>query len=232
MCAEASNVIVPYGFSMGEANVNASLGLVMAAYHTGNLEGARQYYNHFVDYLASGENQKQFNFYLLAPPAALLLTGNGQYAEAVELLSAVFHLPQVPGSPEIGWLHKAPLIVRTQEELCQRLGEAVYDAAWERGKALDPDTVTSSLTRHFELSDGVQSPSVAAPIPSADNPLTERELEVLALVASGLSNREIAERLVLALGTVKWYVSEVYSKLGVTSRTQAVAYARERQLIS
>jgi predicted ATPase/DNA-binding CsgD family transcriptional regulator len=232
MCAEATTVVVPYGFNMGEAHVNASMGLMIAAYHAGDLEKARQHYNHFVDYLASDQNDKQMNFYLLAPPAALLLTGNGQYTEAVELLSAVFHLPQVPGSPQIGWLHKAPLIIRTQEELCQRLGEAVYEAAWERGKALDSNTLIGGLMGHFESSAGVQTIQPSSSASSADNPLTERELEVLALVAAGLSNREIAERLVLALGTVKWYISEVYSKLGVTSRTQAVAYARERQLIS
>jgi LuxR family maltose regulon positive regulatory protein len=64
------------------------------------------------------------------------------------------------------------------------------------------------------------------------NPLTERELEVLHLVATGQSNREISRQLVLALGTVKWYISEIYSKLGVTSRTQAVARARELGLIA
>jgi predicted ATPase/DNA-binding CsgD family transcriptional regulator len=58
-------------------------------------------------------------------------------------------------------------------------------------------------------------------------PLTERELEILRLISEGLSNREIAQKLVLALGTVKWYNKQVYSKLGVHSRTEAVARARE-----
>jgi non-specific serine/threonine protein kinase len=58
-------------------------------------------------------------------------------------------------------------------------------------------------------------------------PLTDRELEILRLIAEGLSNREIARKLVVALGTVKWYNKQIYSKLGVHSRTQAVARARE-----
>jgi non-specific serine/threonine protein kinase len=62
-------------------------------------------------------------------------------------------------------------------------------------------------------------------------PLTERELEILRLIAEGLSNREIAQELVLALGTVKWYNKQIYSKLGVHSRTQAVARAREVGLL-
>jgi len=61
-------------------------------------------------------------------------------------------------------------------------------------------------------------------------PLTERELDVLRLIARGLSNREIASELVLTLGTVKWYNRQVYSKLGVHSRTQAVAQAKKAGL--
>jgi LuxR family maltose regulon positive regulatory protein len=51
------------------------------------------------------------------------------------------------------------------------------------------------------------------------------------LVAEGRSNREIAAELVLALGTVKWYISQIFSKLGAASRTQAVARARELSLL-
>lgn len=58
-------------------------------------------------------------------------------------------------------------------------------------------------------------------------PLSERELEVLQLVAQGLSNREIGERLFLALPTVKGHNRNIYSKLNVTRRTEAVARARE-----
>jgi LuxR family maltose regulon positive regulatory protein len=57
-------------------------------------------------------------------------------------------------------------------------------------------------------------------------PLSERELEVLALIAEGLSNQEIAQRLFISLRTVKWHASNIYGKLGVSNRTQAVARAR------
>jgi class 3 adenylate cyclase len=58
-------------------------------------------------------------------------------------------------------------------------------------------------------------------------PLTERELEILRLLAEGLSDREIAQKLVLAQGTVKWYNKQIYSKLDVHSRAQAVERGRE-----
>ena len=59
------------------------------------------------------------------------------------------------------------------------------------------------------------------------DPLSMRELEVLHLIAIGDSNYEIAEQLVVAVSTVKRHVSNIFSKLGVTNRTQAVARARE-----
>jgi LuxR family maltose regulon positive regulatory protein len=57
-------------------------------------------------------------------------------------------------------------------------------------------------------------------------PLTHREREVLSLVVAGLSNREIADRLTITLGTAKRHVSNIYAKLDVHSRVQAVARAR------
>jgi len=62
-------------------------------------------------------------------------------------------------------------------------------------------------------------------------PLSERELEILRLLSVGMSNREIAEQLFLAVGTVKKYTSNIYGKLDVHSRTQATARARELNLL-
>ena len=59
----------------------------------------------------------------------------------------------------------------------------------------------------------------------SDEPLTPRELELLQLIDAGLSNQAIAERLVLTVGTVKWYLNHLYAKLAVRGRTQALARA-------
>ena len=62
-------------------------------------------------------------------------------------------------------------------------------------------------------------------------PLNEREQSILRLMAAGLSNREIAEELYLSVNTIKWYSTHIYSKLGVNSRTKAVARAQEAGIL-
>lgn len=67
--------------------------------------------------------------------------------------------------------------------------------------------------------------------PELIEPLSEREVEVLQLVADGLSNREIAASLIISVGTVKKHLNNIFGKLEVRSRTQAVAQAREVGLV-
>jgi len=62
-------------------------------------------------------------------------------------------------------------------------------------------------------------------------PLSEREIEVLRLVAQGLSNAEITHRLYISLGTVKWHLNHIFAKLGVKNRTQAINKAKELEII-
>jgi len=70
-----------------------------------------------------------------------------------------------------------------------------------------------------------------APQETILDPLSERELAVLRLAAEGLTNAEIADELVIAHSTVKTHINRIYSKLGVSTRTQAVARARQLQIL-
>jgi ATP/maltotriose-dependent transcriptional regulator MalT len=81
-----------------------------------------------------------------------------------------------------------------------------------------------ALVRVAELEESLQSPAPAAPAASASRGgLTKRELEVLRLVARGMSNQEIVESLVISEHTVHRHVANVLGKLGVSSRAAAVA---------
>jgi LuxR family transcriptional regulator, maltose regulon positive regulatory protein len=77
----------------------------------------------------------------------------------------------------------------------------------------------------------VQHAAATAGPATLEEPLTEREREVLRLIAAGQSNAEIAKSLVIALSTVKTHTNTIFGKLGVASRTQAIARARELRLI-
>jgi DNA-binding NarL/FixJ family response regulator len=95
------------------------------------------------------------------------------------------------------------------------------------GDALLAPSVTRRLLDRF--ADQLPGPDVAAP-PALDE-LTDREVEVLRLVALALSNAEIAERLVLTEATVKTHVSSVLRKLGLRDRVQAVVVAYDTGLV-
>ncbi len=93
--------------------------------------------------------------------------------------------------------------------------------------------IMPAYTRQLLAAIGVQEvrPAAEASTQPLIEPLSARELEVLALVAAGLSNGEISERLFLALSTVKGHNRNIFGKLGVKRRTEAVARARELGLV-
>lgn len=74
-------------------------------------------------------------------------------------------------------------------------------------------------------------PATRPPIQPLIEPLSERELEILRVVAEGLSDRQVGERLIIAIGTVKKHLNNIYGKLGVGNRTGALARARELELL-
>ena len=102
----------------------------------------------------------------------------------------------------------------------EKLFEAIRAAV--RGEHFLQPSITAKVLAEFAR--------LHRPVLSGDQPveaLTEREVEVLRLAAGGSNNREIADQLVLAEGTVKNHLSKIFSKLNVRDRMQAVAKARE-----
>ena len=96
---------------------------------------------------------------------------------------------------------------------------------------LDP-SVAGKLVGVLNRADKGATPAPEAPVSSpAPDSLTDRELEVLRLIARGATNREIAAQLVVSEGTVKNHVSNILSRLSLRDRTQAAIYARDHHLI-
>ena len=82
-----------------------------------------------------------------------------------------------------------------------------------------------------QLDEAAAKHVAAALTPRSAGTLTERETEVLRLIASGATNREIAARLYLSEGTVKNHISRILSRLGLRDRTQAAIYARDHGVL-
>ena len=103
--------------------------------------------------------------------------------------------------------------------LLEHLGEEAYDAAYRRGTAL-------TLAEAMAVA-RAQLPAIPRPAAPA-RPLTRREKEIAGLVAEGLGNREIAERLFLSKRTVDSHMEHIFAKLGFSSRTQLTNWVLEQ----
>jgi DNA-binding NarL/FixJ family response regulator len=120
------------------------------------------------------------------------------------------------------------------------LGDAAFAAAVAVGRRLPPaDAVAEALALADDLAAGTGTDSTASASSPTAEPgsrvapivLSPREREVLRLVADGLSDREIAEALFVGAGTVRTHLANAFGKLGVGSRTAAVAAARRRGIL-
>lgn len=113
-----------------------------------------------------------------------------------------------------GWLSK--------DADAEAIGRALHSAAG------GVSTVDAGVLARIVAQRGSAAPAADRPPPDG---LTRREVEVLALIAEGLSNTEIARRLVVGEATVKTHVNHVFSKAGLRDRAQAVSYAYRHGLV-
>jgi DNA-binding NarL/FixJ family response regulator len=110
----------------------------------------------------------------------------------------------------------------------EKLVEAIRAAA--RGESFLEPSIAAKVVAEFTRLAGGGRPSAPEGQPLAE-PLSERELEILAVLAAGASNREIAQQLYITEGTVKNHVTNILGKLGVRDRMQAALKARELGLV-
>ena len=155
-----------------------------------------------------------------------LATGSGRFPEATEHIEkslALAEACEVPYERALALISKARLLAirGSREEARAVLGEAREICVSLEARP--------ALERASELEEGLEELQSRAP--SAPAGLTKRELEVLRLVAGGMSNQEIAASLVLSEHTVHRHVANLLGKLGVSSRTAAVAQAAKLDLL-
>jgi len=149
----------------------------------------------------------------------------GQPAWSVRLWGAAEALRQHIGAP-------LPPVYRTDYERSvataqAHLGEKPFAAAWAQGRTMTPEQALAAEGKPI-LPTPTPPDTPAATYPDG---LTAREVEVLRLLAQGLTDAQIAEQLVLSLHTIHAHLRTIYSKLGVTSRSAATRYAFEHQLV-
>jgi LuxR family maltose regulon positive regulatory protein len=128
-----------------------------------------------------------------------------------------------------------------QKEAAQAAFDELYEIAapenWARPFLEDREVMLpylqkkpASRQRDYIIKTLGETPTGAGATPDQSaliEPLNDRELTVLRQISGGCSNKEIGEQMFLSVNTVRWYASQIYMKLGVKNRTEAVAKARE-----
>jgi predicted ATPase/class 3 adenylate cyclase/DNA-binding CsgD family transcriptional regulator/Tfp pilus assembly protein PilF len=162
---------------------------------------------------------------------AAVVAAQGEPVRAVWCMSIAQALRKAIGAPLpplFQGLHESALAsVRMQLE------ERVFDAAWEEGRTMTPEHALSAQ-------EAVTMPATASGVPSkapqgstppaSPDGLTAREVEVLRLVAQGLTNEQVAAQLVISPRTVNTHLTSIFSKVGVSTRAAATRYAIEHHL--
>jgi DNA-binding NarL/FixJ family response regulator len=114
-----------------------------------------------------------------------------------------------------------------------QLGEEVFTAVWAEGRTMSPEQAVAAqgpVTIPTTASVGPSSVPHHPKAPTYPDGLTAREVEVLRLVAQGLTNEQVAEQLVISPRTVNTHLTAIFSKIAVSSRGAATRYAIEHHL--
>jgi len=196
----------------------------------GGLRAAR---SHFTESLALAQElgEKWITPFNLERLADVLVT-EGELRWAAQLWGAAEALREETSYP-------LPPVDRPAYELAvstasTRLGSSALAAAWQEGRAMTTEQVLVAqgrMTNPSPTQTGSRSTLPTKTSPSYPSGLTVREVEVLRLVAQGLTDAQVADQLVISSRTVNGHLRSIYSKINVTSRSAATRYAVEQHLV-
>ncbi len=167
---------------------------------------------------------------LCLPFLAAFEANQERYVQSAQLLA----LAELQPPSIMGWLPKWLQRTSLKARIEQKLTANVLDDAYEDGQKLEVQSVIRSFLL-VNTDQGTTDTPIPAHILQANSrliePLSERELEVLAYIGKGLSNQEIASEMVVELSTVKKHLTHIYGKLAVGTRAQAILRSQELGLI-
>jgi DNA-binding CsgD family transcriptional regulator len=210
--------------------VSLALGLAGLSARQGDAAAARRQYREELTLLLES-NVYQEGIAANLEGLAALESGQGALRQAAWLWGAADALREAIGAPLY------PISQASYEHALAQaravLGEQAFRAAWAKGRKMTPEQALTALEQAMKPTAVPARAAIAPPLqpPSAPFGLTARELEVLRLLAQGLSNAQIAEQLVISPRTVNHHTTTLYSKLGVSSRAAATHYAIENHLL-
>jgi ATP/maltotriose-dependent transcriptional regulator MalT len=203
-------------------------GEAFSLHHLGLVLGLREEHGLSMRYLADAlrvalEINEQEGAVWHLYEMALALIRLGRHAQAVEILAQLSQLVEQG--------YELDTIESTLAEAAARLPADVAAGARSRGEAAGLESLAASLIAEFLLTGEARPAPATGDGQPLVEPLSPREREVLALLAAGHSNRDIARELVVTVGTVKKHTHNIYGKLQAASRTQAIARARALGLV-
>ncbi len=108
-----------------------------------------------------------------------------------------------------------------------QIGEKAFTEAWAAGIGMTRDQAMT-----YALEESAEFTEISLITNTINQPFTNRELEIMHLIADGLNSREIAQQLILSVGTIRWYLKQIYSKLDAHSRSEAIARARDLKILN
>ena len=198
--------------------------------HQGNHAAAR---SHYEESLA--EAREMGNRLVIAPSLeglAGVVAAQGEFTWAVRLWGAAEALRETIGAP------LPPVECPSYEQVVTaariHIGEKAFAAAWAEGRTMIPEqALTARGSETIPTPVPIEQPLTrsAKPSPAYPDGLTAREVEVLRLVAHGLTNEQVAKQLIISPRTVNTHLTTIFSKIGVSSRSAATRYAIEHHVV-